>query len=165
MQTLQNLIRWLPGLLAIAAVFALFFPGTPPPTSLEWERAPTPAGGGGLTGHWAWVESRRGDDRRQPLTRADSLVILITPYGAYREFVADSMLRSRYWFAEGRLNQEDDSIFTVLVVDSSTFFPRNGEVRGAAVRHMTPDSLFLSGIGSDATLHSFIRVRPRETSP
>ena len=161
MQTLQTIIRWLPGVVVIFAIFAIAFPKRASTENPEW----VPAQGSessGIAGQWAWVESRQGDEVRRPTAAADSLVMGIGAYGGYREYVEETLLRSRYWIAEGTQSVRQDTTYTVLVFDSSSFFPRNGEIRAAAVRNMTPDSLFLSGVGTDATLHTFIRVQARQ---
>jgi hypothetical protein len=81
-------------------------------------------------------------------------------YGGYQEAVGGSTLQSHYALAKGHLHQLQDTAFTVLLLDSSQFFPR-GERRqpAVAVRALSADTLVLSGTGTDATLHTFVRPR------
>jgi hypothetical protein len=83
-------------------------------------------------------------------------------YGSYREEVGGSALQSHFSLAKGYLHQLQDTAFTVLLLDSSRFFPP-GERRhpAVAVRALSSDTLVLSGTGTDATLHTFVRAAPR----
>lgn len=120
---------------------------------------------GSLAGYWRWVASERGGEVVTPSRRADSVVFKLGPYGGYLERTGDALLQSRYWFASGRLNQLQDTTFVVLLMDTSAFFPLSVETyHGAAVRAFDGDSLVLSGTGSDASLHIFIRVVPRSVA-
>ena len=125
------------------------------------EVPPDSTSSGALTGYWRWVSSVRQGEVRRPTTPAESLVFRIGPYGGYQERAGEATLTTRYWFADGYLTQTQDSSFTVLLMDSSLFFRRSVEdYHGVAVRQFDGRTLFLSGTGTDATLHTFIRVVP-----
>ncbi|HEX6926742.1 MAG TPA: hypothetical protein VF167_15075 [Longimicrobiaceae bacterium] len=153
LQAVEKIIRWLPGPLLIAAILTFIYTMSSPP---EVELPPETSGDE-LAGWWAWVESKRGDEVVRPQTPDDSLIIVIGAYGSYLERRADSELRTGYGFARGEMSGFADSLFTVLVFDSSTFFPRTDGLYGAAIRRMTGDSLIFSGIGDNATLYKFVR--------
>ena len=119
-------------------------------------QSPTP----GLVGEWRWVASERAGQVIRPTGPADSTTFEVGPLGLYREYSRGSLLSGHYSLAEGRLYQTQDTAFTVLMLDSSRFFPRSGDRRAAiAVRYIRGDTLFLSGTGTDSTFHTFVRVR------
>lgn len=114
---------------------------------------------GALVGEWRWVASRRDGQEVRPTGPADSMAFRVGRYGEYREETGGSALESRYSLAQGRLHQLQDTAFTVLLLDSSRFFPRGERQHPAvAVRSLARDTLILSGTGTDATLHTFVRV-------
>jgi hypothetical protein len=122
----------------------------------------TARSGGSLLGEWRWVESRRGEETARPTGPADSMTFQIGRYGGYREAVGRSTLESHYALAKGYLHQLQDTAFTVLLLDSSRFFPRGERQQPAvAVRALSADTLVLSGTGTDATLHTFVRATSR----
>lgn len=125
--------------------------------------AEAPGAMASLVGGWRWVATKRGDEVVRPSGPSDSMVFRIGKYGAYREESGGSALASHYSLAQGRLHQLQDTAFTVLLLDSSRFFPR-GERRqpAVAVRSLSKDTLVLSGTGTDATLHTFVRVERGE---
>jgi hypothetical protein len=87
------------------------------------------------------------------------MVFEVGQYGRYHEESGGSALESHYTLAQGRLHQLQDTAFTVLLLDSSRFFPRGERQHPAvAVRSLSSDTLTLSGTGTDATLHTFVRV-------
>lgn len=113
----------------------------------------------GLSGDWRWVASEGGGRVERPTGAADSVTVHIGAYGGYREEIGGSTLQSRYSLAHGHLNELRDTAFTVLLLDSSRFFPRGEREHPAvAVRSLSGDTLVLSGTGTDATLHTFVRV-------
>lgn len=145
------------GMLACSILVAACQKG-PPPRATDGEPE-TASGGVALAGNWRWVTSERAGQIVRPAGPADSLVLSIGLFGGYEEHANGSTLESRYWLAQGRLYQLRDSMFVVLVLDTSSFFPRYEQrPRAVAVRSMTADSLVLSGTGTDATFHTFARV-------
>ena len=160
MRTLETLIRMLPGAIIVAAVLALIYQFSSATAAPELE-GPPEAGGNGLAGWWEWVDSSRGGEVVRPVAATDSFVMILGAYGSYRERTAGGTLRGEYGFAEGTLRQTQDSLFTVLVLDTSNFFPRNGGIRAVAIRDMTANTLVLSGTGTDATVHRFVRAGQR----
>jgi hypothetical protein len=128
------------------------------PRGTDGDRA-TVSRQGAITGEWRWVASERDGQTVRPTGPADSMTFRIGRYGGYREEVGGSTLESHYAMAEGRLHQLQDTAFTVLLLDSSRFFPRGERQHPAvAVRSLSRDTLVLSGTGTDATLHTFVRV-------
>jgi hypothetical protein len=112
-----------------------------------------------LFGAWRWVESERGAQIVQPGGPSDRMTFELRPLGLYRESVGGSPLSGHYSLGEGRLHQTQDSAFTVLLLDSSRFFPSSGDLGPAiAVRWIQGDSLLLSGTGTDSTFYTFVRV-------
>lgn len=115
-----------------------------------------------LRGEWRWVASRRGSEVVRPTGPADSMAFELRARGGYRESVGGSTLQGHYSQGRGQLYQLQDSTFTVLVLDSSRFFPRDERQRSAvAVRSLAHDTLVLSGTGTDTTLYTFVRVNDR----
>jgi hypothetical protein len=134
----------------------------PPAKETAFEQG-TGARNEGLAGEWRWVSSTRANQVIRPVAKADSTVIEIGPWGAYREYSRGSTLRGHYRLAEGRMYQLQDTAFVVLLLDSSRFFTRSGPSSPAiAIRSLSRDSLALSGTGTDSSLYTFVRVeRPR----
>ena len=113
-----------------------------------------------LFGEWRWVASERGSEVIRPTNPSDSTTIEVGLLGRYREYTRGAPFSGRYSMAEGRLYQTQDTAFTVLMLDSSRFFPRSGDLGAAiAVRSLRGDSLFLSGTGTDTTFYTFVRVQ------
>jgi hypothetical protein len=130
-----------------------------PPRPAADAAAGAAPGQASLAGEWRWVASKRDGQVVRPTAPADSMIFRVGRYGAYREETGGSTLESRYSLAQGRLHQLQDTAFTVLLLDSSRFFPRSQRQHPAvAVRSLSGDTLILSGTGTDATLHTFVRV-------
>ena len=123
---------------------------------------PDSIGEGYLAGYWRWVSTQRDSTVTRPMTPQDALVFRLGPWGGYQERVGEEILTSRYYYAEGKSPGQDSS-YTVLLMDSSLFFPRATEdYHGVAIRDSDGRILVLSGTGTDATLHTFSRVAPRQ---
>jgi hypothetical protein len=113
----------------------------------------------GLAGEWRWVASEQDGRVTRPGGAADSAVIEIGAWGAYREYTHGSTLQGHYRMGQGRMYRLDDSAYVVLVLDSSRFFPPSGSpTPSVAVRALGGDSLVLSGTGSDTSFYTFVRV-------
>jgi hypothetical protein len=118
-----------------------------------------------LAGEWRWVQSARDGQVMRRAGTADRITVRIGAWGEYWEHMNGRLLSGHYKYAQGRLQRLQDSAFVVLVLDSSRFFP-SGEGRQpmVAIRSFKADSMFLSGTGEDATLHTFVKV-PWTPSP
>jgi len=120
------------------------------------ERAPR-AGERGLAGAWRWVESQRGGKVVRPVSAEDSMVLVLGRLGTYREHTRESSLKGRYAFARGHLYRLQDTSYTVLLIDSSRFFPSEASYGAAiAIRSFSGDTLVVSGTGTDATFYTFV---------
>jgi hypothetical protein len=80
------------------------------------------SGSPSLVGEWRWVASERAGQVIRPTGPSDSTTFEVGPLGIYREDTGGSLLSGRFSLAEGRLYQTRDTVFTVLVLDSSRFF-------------------------------------------
>jgi hypothetical protein len=152
-------MRRFSGIGVLACVIAVAACGKAPSRQGKNDNGGAASGQGALMGEWRWVASERGGQTVRPAGSADSMTFRIGPYGGYREEVGGSAMESHYVLAQGRLHQLRDTSFTVLLLDSSRFFPRDEREHPAvAVRSLSGDTLVLSGTGTDATLHTFVRV-------
>ena len=147
------------GLVAFTVIAAACQDGSPGPEATR--DASTDSGSVALFGEWRWVASEVGERVIRPSGPADSTTFEVRPLGLYREYTRGASLSGHYSLAEGRLYQTQDTAFTVLMLDSSRFFPRSGNLGPAiAVRSIRGDSLFLSGTGTDSSFHTFVRMAP-----